>query len=1205
MQKLQAQSIVKETLQNDFDKERFLYFVKNLLNKVDDSKAFHAHGYVPEAYKNYVKTYERLATYTDPAGSKIDILVVYLQKETSLERARTAQRNFVARYLKDRDQKDAGLIAFVSPDPADWRFSLVKMEYKFTEGKTGKTKIKEEFTPAKRWSFLVGKNENSHTAQSRLAPIVEDDETNPTLKQLEDAFNIEKVTKEFFEKYRELFLRVYETLGDVIKQHPDIKSDFAEKNVNTVDFSKKLLGQIVFLYFLQKKGWFGVPMNKGWGNGDKKFLRTLFEEAAGKSKNYFNDYLEPLFYEALAKERDDYFYSRFECKIPFLNGGLFDPISNYDWVNTAIDLPNDIFSNTRKTKDGDTGDGILDIFDRYNFTVKEDEPLEKEVAVDPEMLGKVFENLLEVKDRKSKGTYYTPREIVHYMCEQSLVNYLATELEGKVAKEDLEKLIKIGENVVEHEAVSVTKEDNPEYGGDYKRLLPDTIKDFANEIDDKLATIKVCDPAIGSGAFPVGMMNAIVKARMVLSSYLKDKNRTLYAFKRDCIQNSLYGVDIDPGAVEIAKLRLWLSLVVDEDDIKQIKPLPNLDYKIMQGNSLLEEFEGIKLFDEKLIAVVNTGKEKQLESLRQKQATLQKEYFELHSQNKLTPAKQAELNSELKKLQAQTKKLNQPEKVTVENAGLFDVMSEAKKKADDLKRLHKEFFGATQKSKKDNIKKQIEQLEWELIEATLKEQNKTSALKKLEEFKRSNTKPFFLWKLNFADVFEKGGFNIVIANPPYVKEYVHRSAFDGLRSSPYYQGKMDLWYLFACKGIDLAKDNSGIITFIAQNNWVTSHGASKMRNKVLADTQILSLIDFGDFKIFQAGIQTMVMMFKKNIIIDDYSFDYRRLFGNTLELEDIIAVLDKEKSHKAEYLTPKINRGKFRDKMLTFSNSGAEPILEKILDKTNFHLDANKEVAQGIVTPQDYVNKASQDILGKEFKIGDGIFVLSDDEVKGLKLSKNDLSLVRPFYTTDELKKWHGNPKNAKWIIYTDSSFKDKKKINDFPGIKNHLDRFKKVITSDNKPYGLHRARDPYFFVGEKIFALRKCSRPTFTYADFDCYVSATFYAIKTDRVNQKYLTALLNSKLTAFWLRHKGKMQGNNYQIDKEPILDLPIYKAPEKEQKQLIDLIDRIIVLLETPLVSAEEKAKVQDLENQIDRLVYELYDLNEEEIKIVEAN
>ena len=193
---------------------------------------------MPEAYKTFIKTYERLATYTDPTGSKLDILVVYLQKETSLERARTAQRNFVARYLKDRDQKDAGLIAFVSPDPADWRFSLVKMEYKFTEGKSGKTKVKEEFTPAKRWSFLVGKNENSHTAQSRLAPIAEDDQTNPTLKQLEDAFNIEKVTKEFFEKYRELFLRVYETLGEVIKQHPDIKADFAEKMLTLWIFPK-------------------------------------------------------------------------------------------------------------------------------------------------------------------------------------------------------------------------------------------------------------------------------------------------------------------------------------------------------------------------------------------------------------------------------------------------------------------------------------------------------------------------------------------------------------------------------------------------------------------------------------------------------------------------------------------------------------------------------------------------------------------------------------------------------------------------------------------------------------------------------------------------------------------------------------------------------------------------------------------------------
>ena len=894
MQKVQAQNIVRETLQNDFNKERFLYFIKNLLNKVDDSKAFHARGYVLEAYKKFIKTYERLATYTDPDGIKVDILVVYLQKETSLERARTAQRNFVARYLKDRNQKDAGLIAFVSPDLADWRFSLVKMDYKFTEDKSGKIKVKEEFTPGKRWSFLVGKNENSHTAQSRLAPIVEDDQANPTFKQLEDAFNIEKVTKEFFEKYRELFLRVHETLSDVIQQQPDIKADFTEKNVNTVDFSKKLLGQIVFLYFLQKKGWFGVPMNKGWGEGDKKFLRTLFEGATGKSKNYFNDYLEPLFYEALAKERDDDFYSRFECKIPFLNGGLFDPISNYDWVNTIINLPNELFSNEIKDlKTGDIGNGVLDIFDRYNFTVKEDEPLEKEVAIDPEMLGKVFENLLEVKNRKSKGTYYTPREIVHYMCEQSLINYLATELEGKVSKQDLEKLIKIGENIIEHEAISVSKEDNPEYGGDYKRLLPDSIKNFSKEIDDKLATIKVCDPAIGSGAFPVGMMSEIVKARLVLSSYIKDENRTAYNFKRDCIQNSLYGVDIDPGAVEIAKLRLWLSLVVDEDDIKQIKPLPNLDYKIMQGNSLLEEFEGIKLFDEKLLQtqIIDSNL---LDPKNQIISNLQSQLLQFYmksprwmqkGEHKDKPQNVINLERELRKVLKLSRKI---EETSFEQKDLFTDVIKSRYIRDELENLHKRFFGETNKKKKDELKNKIENLEWELIEATLKEQNKTSALKKLKEFKRSNTKPFFLWKLNFADVFEeKGGFSVVIGNPPYLearspefadqmKEEIQRGLSSRwLNDASYITRGADLLIYFFELGIYLMSQR-GTQVFLTQNSWLDTDYGKKFQSFLLKNTDVKFVID-SDFKYFDGrsgpNINTVISVFsgkgsdKKNLIV--------------------------------------------------------------------------------------------------------------------------------------------------------------------------------------------------------------------------------------------------------------------------------------------------------------------------------------------------
>ena len=383
---------------------------------------------------------------------------------------------------------------------------------------------------------------------------------------------------------------------------------------------KKLLGQIVFLYFLQKKGWFGVQRGCPWGSGSKHFLRELFDQQHGDYTNFFNDILEPLFYEALGSERPADYYSRFDCRIPFLNGGLFDPINGYDWVETEILLPDELFSNDRKTKEGDVGDGILDVFDRYNFTVKEDEPLEKEVAVDPEMLGKVFENLLEIKNRKSKGTYYTPREIVHYMCQESLIEYLYGEFNPEIVayetigddqmamfgneakkkqldltiqhrqrslidKKDIETLIRYGESVVEHERRVVNEGRETDR---YSFKLPEPIRANAPRIDEKLAGVRVCDPAVGSGAFVVGMMNEIIRARGTLTPHIgENEKRTPYDFKRHAIQGCLYGVDVDSGAIEIAKLRLWLSLVVDEEERESIQPLPNLDYKIVCGNSLL------------------------------------------------------------------------------------------------------------------------------------------------------------------------------------------------------------------------------------------------------------------------------------------------------------------------------------------------------------------------------------------------------------------------------------------------------------------------------------------------------------------------------------------------------------------------------------------------------------------------------------------
>ncbi|MEA1885194.1 MAG: class I SAM-dependent DNA methyltransferase, partial [Thermotogota bacterium] len=540
-----------------------------------------------EDFRDHISKIERIGKYHDKDESKksIELLIVTLKKESSIEYARTMQRNLAAKYLngsRGGTKKDAALIAYVSPNKKEWRFSFVKMEYKLEiNTSNGKPKVIEDYTPAKRWSFLVGEEEKSHTAQSRFVEMIENDEKNPSFQEIENAFDIEKVSKKFFIEYKDLFIQLNKAMEEVLKSSERTKNHFQEKKIDVVDFTKKLLGQIVFLYFLQKKGWFGVKRDQKWGEGSKQFLRELFEKKHGDYKNFFSDILEPLFYEALRMDQshDDHYYSRFDCKIPFLNGGLFDPAENYDWVNDDVNLPNELFSNAEKTSNGDIGTGILDVFDRYNFTVKEDEPLEKEVAIDPELLGKTYEKFNAIRSdnikpflqavksggskenqfNKKHGVYYTPREIVHYMCKESLTNYLALNLGEHIEKEAIKLFIEHGELTSENDQKIIRDKKETKT---YTFKMPEEIRENAFQIDKLLSEITICDPAIGSGAFPLGMLNEIVKARKSIQPYISDNSvPSIYELKRACIEKSIHGVDIDSGAVEIAKLRLWLSLI--------------------------------------------------------------------------------------------------------------------------------------------------------------------------------------------------------------------------------------------------------------------------------------------------------------------------------------------------------------------------------------------------------------------------------------------------------------------------------------------------------------------------------------------------------------------------------------------------------------------------------------------------------------------
>jgi len=795
----QAQELISSLFTQAFDRQRYEHFLRNLLNHFEPRSGHYTGNYIPDAFKEHINQYWRIGKYVDPDGEELDLLVVEVKTLAKLERARSALRNFAVSRLK-QFEKDASLIAFYARDDsgADWRFSFVKIEHEAYKDDKGKIKLKQELTPARRYSFLVGIHENSHTAAKQLLPILAMDYTDPRIEEIEAAFSVEKVSSEFFEQYKQLFLK----LAGQLKKQPFFQRDGEEQTDQAVSrFAKKLLGQIVFLYFLQKKGWLGVPKNGKWGEGSKRFMRERFNLVAQNGGNYFRDFLQYLFYEALARERTgrnpDY-YSRFDCKIPFLNGGLFE--AEYNWENEIIDLPNELFHNDEKNKAGDKGTGILDVFNRYNFTIKEDEPLEKEVAIDPEMLGKVFENMLEVTERKSKGAFYTPREIVHYMCQESLIYYLDNMLNGSpTAYEELDsvQLNLIGNQarkgqlklMVEHRTINVPSEDlevlvrkghlalendqrvlnKGKETYTYKFQIPESVRKHAREIDKALSDIKICDPAIGSGAFPVGLLHEIVNARLALAPH-SGNTMTAYDLKRHAIRESIYGVDIDASAIDIARLRLWLSLIVDEERYDTIEPLPNLDYKIVQGDSVIG-----------------------------------------FPENWESPA------------------------------------------AQKIEDLEKRFFAETDPNKKERLKKQID----EKIADRLTASQKNFGYRIGFDFRL-----FFsgVWhKKNGFDVV------IGNPPYVQIQKFSRQQIQKDWKAQQYktFAKTGDIYCLFYEKGHRILRDN-GVLAFITSNKWMRAAYGKKLREFFHGKTEIEQLIDFGDSPIFsEATTYTNILLFRK------------------------------------------------------------------------------------------------------------------------------------------------------------------------------------------------------------------------------------------------------------------------------------------------------------------------------------------------------
>jgi type I restriction-modification system DNA methylase subunit len=1097
-----------ETLTKKFDSESYQKFVLEFFNDlVPNIRELDIHP----GYASHIDSLKLIGEYADPAGKKMHILEVRLKTHSKLENARTAQRNIVAKHIKDH-WLDGALVAFYTPGSSSWRLSFVKIEYKFD----AKGKTKEELTPPKRYSFLVGVNEPSHTAQQQLLPLVKETDYNPTLEQVEDAFSVEKVTKEFFAKYKELFEI---TVRELNKNHT-FKNEASKNNIVTENFTKKLLGQIVFLYFLQKKGWLGVQAGQSWGDGDRNFLRQLFEDSKTKGKNFFNDYLEILFYDTLNNPRrnttDPSFSKYFNCRIPFLNGGLFEP--EYDWQNSFIYLDDDIFEK------------ILNVFDLYNFTVKEDEPLEKEVAVDPEMLGKVFENLLEENLRKGKGTYYTPREIVHYMCQESLINHLVTET--KTPEKKIRTLVT--------KDMVLTKEDviNAQKSKESKSKAVDKVLVFweeeAQALDKILSDIKVVDPACGSGAFLVGMLQEIVKARQVLQMFTDDSQVDEYHLKKETIQNCIYGVDIDPGAVEIAKLRLWLSLVVDYS-LEEIEPLPNLDYKIMQGNSLLEELvlgdTSIKLFNN--------------QASSRKRGVNKQEFQEVFQE----------------RLSLGDKKIHEESK---------------EKLLEKYKKLQINFFNESDHTLKKKIKEQLGRIETDLIEQSVKSeieqldyQNKglgnylipglgmtkkdaekfqknlskqAQIMNVLDEFKKSGIKPFFLWRLYFADVFEsRDGFDIVIANPPYVftrgsgftKEF-KRAIKENYKTG---FGKLNLFSLFIEQGLMLLKHGGNLI-FIVPNTLFRATPYKPLRKFIVENYWIKQIVDL------QEGIFEGVTASTTIIEI------------NHDEIKGKTEIIDSMHDLHNGNISRKIEQSNFNNEEYVFSifiEEGKNALFNKLDDGSVKFGSLCKDIINGIVTPKGKTDFISNKKISEKYK---------------------------PFLEGKDIDSYIIRTKN-KYILF------DRKK--------------------------LHRPRPDYVWEAKEKLIIRRIGGGNkalyVAYDDENYYTFAsTNLILLKDKIQTdiKYILALLNSKLINFYYIEKFTNRSSlTVNVSKTYLDLLPIKVISLDKQKPIITLVDKILTLTKADdyLQDQPKQKKVQEYQEQIDKMVFELYNLNKDEVKIIQ--
>ena len=961
----------------------------------------------------------------------------------SVANKRVGLRNLVKTFINPRwGEFEAALVIFDSGD--HWRLSFI-------------CDINGEATAAKRYTYVFGSKELLYKTPIDRFIFLKD--KGISFENLKKAFSVEALSDEFFDKYREQYADFiqYITGKRFVKSgskweertcgiaNDKLMQAFGNDEKKIRDYIKKMMGRITFLHFLQRKGWMC---------GDLNYMQNLFERSAHQD-DYLDYVLEPLFFGILntkPEEReavfDDYLWDKSLLtewnEIPYLNGGLFERDENDE---PESKFPAELFRR------------LFNFFSEYNFTIDENDPNDAEVGVDPEMLGKIFENLLE--DNKDKGAFYTPKEIVRYMCQESLIAYLDTAT--SIAADKIRKFV-----ITPEEGVS----DIPE---NKKGKLLDALKD-----------VKICDPAIGSGAFPMGLLNELLKCREALlgtrtgngimetsikyeneikniqpsfpSPYLVPNSRS--QIKKDIIQNNIYGVDIEKGAVDIARLRFWLSIVVDEETPS---PLPNLDYKIMQGNSLIESYRGLDL-------------------------------------SKLTYAKKGSGH--------------------ITQYSIFE--DDTKQEQRRVTELLTQYYSCCDHSKKKELRDKIS----DTINKQLSVQNfDHDILRELRTLDLAGNDQFFLWHTWFSDVFNKGGFDIVIGNPPYVNFANIKSAeYRALLKEKFYstKNKCDLYAFFIEFGFGIL-NNNGVISYIVPHTWKATDSFSKLREYIFTKHQLKTIVNL-EQGVFEATVQPLIILGSKNYLNNS-----------------TINVLDKSFTHIVNISI---------DEILSSS--------EYIVDTTSSSEDKIifKKIEEGSKPLSDFIT----------FSRG----IKTSDDKRFVSTTQNN-SEYKKVFRGRNIRAYQLNW-NGEYIWYRPDLMREK--VGCVPHTKE------------------------YFEVPEKLITQRISRQLLVAYDNQQNYfldtTNVSNYHTWDKKTPIKYLCGLLNSKLINYWYCKKYLLPTiGGYELHSIPIKTMDDYIA-------FITLVDEAIL--------SSEKSDYTTLSlkmKEIDRIVYDIYGLTEDEIKIIEGS